>query len=89
MMEHGIFFLIFVGFVVSCFATAHYDRQRIVRFLAERNAQLVFKEYKPFGIDWIHSNEQRIYEIIYRCAAGKMHRAVIQTGFFVGVTFVG
>jgi hypothetical protein len=61
------------------------DGERIAKYVGERGGELLEKSWNPFGKGWFGERSDRIYEIRYRDAKGRVHTATAKTSMFSGV----
>jgi hypothetical protein len=61
------------------------DGERVERYIAEHNWQLIEKYWDPFGPGWFGDKSDRIYAIKYRDEIGNIHNAHVKTSMLSGV----
>lgn len=61
------------------------DDDRIRKYIAEHNWELIEKYWDPFGPGWFGDKSDRIYAIQYRDEVGSIHKAHVKTSMLSGV----
>jgi len=61
------------------------DGERVERYLQSQGYTLIDKSWDPFGPGWFGEKDSRIYEVVYRDRAGRVHRAHVKTSMMSGV----
>lgn len=61
------------------------DRDRVQSHVRSGGGELLECSWEPFGPGWFGEKSDRIYEIVYRDAQGRIHRAHVKTSMLSGV----
>ena len=61
------------------------DHDRVDRYISERSGKVIEKSWDPFGKGWFGDKDNRIYQIKYEDADGKIHQATCKTSLLSGV----
>ncbi|HSJ04856.1 MAG: hypothetical protein ACAI34_19815 [Verrucomicrobium sp.] len=85
-MEVAFFIIVAIAFaVVIRVISGSFDGERVEQYVREMGGELLNKSWDPFGPGWFGEKDSRIYEIIYRDSAGRVHRAHVKTSMMSGV----
>ena len=85
-MEVAFFIIVAIAFaVVIRVISGSFDGERVEQYIREMGGELLNKSWDPFGPGWFGEKDSRIYEIIYRDSAGRVHRAHVKTSMMSGV----
>ncbi len=80
---------IVVGFVILAVVirmiAGSFDGERVERYIRSMGCELIDKSWDPFGPGWFGEKDSRIYEVVYRDRAGRVHRAHVKTSMLSGV----
>ncbi len=78
-----------IGFIVLAvlirFAAGSSDDGRIRDSIEQQGGKIRSINWSPFGRGWFGSKNERIYEVVYEDAQGKVHQAYCKTSMFSGV----
>jgi len=78
-----------LGFIVLAvlirLAAGSTDDGRIRENIEEQGGKVRSIDWSPFGRGWFGSKNERIYEVVYEDALGKVHQAYCKTSMFSGV----
>lgn len=71
--------------IVTRLLAGAFDGDRVEQYIRDMGCELIDKSWDPFGPGWFGEQDSRIYEIIYRDADGRVHRAHVKTSMMSGV----
>ena len=71
--------------VLIRFAAGSSDDGRIRDSIEQQGGKIRSINWSPFGRGWFGSKNERIYEVVYEDAQGKVHQAYCKTSMFSGV----
>ncbi len=78
-----------IGFIVLAvlirFGAGSTDDGRIRDSIEQQGGKTRSINWSPFGRGWFGSKNERIYEVVYEDAQGKIHQAYCKTSMFSGV----
>jgi hypothetical protein len=78
-----------IGFIVLAvlirLASGSTDDGRIRENIEQQGGKIQSINWSPFGRGWFGSKNERIYEVVYEDAQGKVHQAYCKTSMFSGV----
>ena len=78
-----------IGFIVLAvlirLAAGSTDDGRIRENIEQQGGQIRSLNWSPFGRGWFGSKNERIYEVVYEDAQGKVHQASCKTSMLSGV----
>ncbi|MCR9247288.1 MAG: hypothetical protein NXI31_19825 [bacterium] len=81
----GIIVLVLTGLLLIRLLAGALDGDRLRDYLANRDCELLAREWRPFAPGWFGSGHARLYAIEYRDAIGQRCRAIARTSAFSGV----
>ena len=80
---------LFIGFIVLAVVirliAGSSDDSRIRADVEGQGGKIRSINWAPFGTGWFGSKNERIYEVVYEDAQGKVHHAYCKTSMFSGV----
>jgi hypothetical protein len=80
---------VIIGFIVLAivvrFAAGSTDDGRIRDSIEQQGGKIRSINWKPFGPGCFGSKNERIYDVVYEDAQGKVHQAYCKTSMFSGV----
>jgi hypothetical protein len=78
-----------IGFILLAivirFAAGSTDDGRIRENIEQQGGKITSINWSPFGRGWFGSKNERIYEVVYEDAQGRIHQAYCKTSMFSGV----
>jgi len=76
--------IIILAIVIRLFAGGM-DHDRVDQYISKRGGKVIEKSWNPFGKGWFGDKDNRIYQIKYEDADGKIHQATCKTSLLSGV----